>query len=828
VNAVRRWRRRLLDRRRLDQELRDEIAFHLSEDTEAQRDRGATERDGLLKARRQFGSTALVAEMTREAWTWPRAESALQDVRYALRTFRRHRPFTATFLVTLALTLGPLAATFSIVQAVLFGPVPYARPEQLMIVGADGNRLDRPAIERLQKTSMTVAFFDPVSTTRTDTGHAERVSLVRTSPNLLSVLGITPSIGRMFSDSDADERRSVSVISDRYWRDRFGASLNVIGRQIVLDGRASEIVGVLPASLPTSALAGDVWEPHTLSPSWDHAPASRAGDSRLDANRREGPTAVPIDRFLVSDRSRTAVWLLLAAALSVVLIAVANLVALAFARTLDRSVELTTRSTVGAGATRLWRQLITEHTTLSLLGGVAAVPIALVIIAGMRTFGATEMPNLAFARLDFAVLVWTGLCCVAVGGAIGGFSSAGYWRSNLNARGASTGAASRRAGRRLAIAEFTLALAVMTTTGLLLRSWWNVAHIDLGFSPAGVMSIQLAAPERMPVEERARLYASVLDSVAALPHVEKTAIVGDLLVGPPAPRVVTGEGASSQSMPVRVDEVSGQFFSTLQIPLRTGRLFSEQDEHSGSHTIIVNERLAQRIWPGADPIGRRLKFGPADANTTWATIVGVVGDVRREGPETEPVPQIFQPLTPNASRLETLLIKTSAVHPLGSVPSVASAVGRVNRELVAYAPAMLEERIATFTVERRFQGVVLMLFSALSLTLAAIGAFGVTYYSVTTRTFEFGIRRALGATERSIVRGVIGESVRAIGAATVLGGLLAMASARLVASQLFGISPIDVPTFATVALLLGATGLVAAYLPARRAANIDPAVLLRR
>jgi predicted permease len=379
------------------------------------------------------------------------------------------------------------------------------------------------------------------------------------------------------------------------------------------------------------------------------------------------------------------------------------------------------------------------------------------------------------------------------------------------------------------VAEFALAIVLMAGAGLLVRSWQRVARVDPGFTSERVLSIAVSTTAFGAPAQRAGFYDRVLEQIQSLPGVESAAIVGDLFISSDAERIVTtdGDGGISERLRLRMDEASPQLFTTLRTRLIRGRFFSAADGPDAPHVAIVNEAMARRAWPGRDPVGRTFKFGPRDSKNPPFTVVGVVGDMRRQGPETEPIPQIFEPLSQNPSRLATLLVRTSSDEPLKMAATIRAAVGRVDKSAPIYGVRTLDDRLGAYLIQRRFQTSLLIGFSVVALVMAAIGIYGLTHYSVATRTQEIGIRMAVGAGAGDIFRLIAREGLQLTVAGLVLGLVGAVLVGRAGSSLLFGVTPTDPLTFATVSLMLTTVAAAAYYFPARRALKIEPIVALR-
>ena len=866
----------LIRRRQQDDELSDEMSAHLEASTADYVARGMSLEDARRAAGLRFGGTLQTAEAYRDRQGFPLVESIWQDVRYALRTLRKSPASTTTAAATLTLAIGASTVMFSIVNGVLLRPLPYRSPEQLAMLWTDvpGRNLQgRPAYltvegwRRHSKSFADMAIFDPVSATLTDKDGAERIRVLRVSPTIFSLLDIQPVRGRGFSAEEAEQRQRPALIGYRFWQTRFGGSPDAIGASIELDGARSQIIGVLPESFQFPGLNADVWEPHTLFPDWDARRGARGAGSwfvvgRLQPNvtvdqaqsemsaiarvldaelppadRNRGISVVPLSRYLVGSRSRLGLWMLAGAVLCVLLIAAANVTGLTLARSVGRAREIAVRAALGAGPLRIMRQLLAESVTLAAISGVLGSLLALAGIRLTRAFGPADLARLNEVSLDLRALGWALAISLLTGILVGLAPAMTMLRRNLRpsadegGRSVLGGLAHRRIRRVLVVAEFALAITLMAGAGLLIRSWWRVERVDPGFKPERVLSIQLATPVVVASSQRATFFAGVLEQVESLPGVESAGIVGDLFIGNDAEQVVTTEGnagVTSERLRLRIDEVSGRFFTTLGIPLVRGRFFSFDDGPDSPRVAIVNDAMARRLWPGRDPIGGRVKFGPGDSTRPWFTVVGVVGDMRREGLESEPIPQMFEPLAQNPSRLETLLVRTSMADPLTMAKTVQAAVHRVDRQAPLYGVTTLDARLGAYLVQRRFQTSLLIGFAVVALLMAAIGIYGLIHYAVATRTQEIGIRMAVGAQPGDIFRMIVREGLQLGMTGLLLGLVGAVLVGRAGSGLLFGVTPTDPLTLVAVSLVLTVVAIAACYAPARRAMKVEPVVALRQ
>jgi predicted permease len=807
-------------------------------------------------------------------------ETTAQDLRYAARALRKSPGFTITAVMVLALAIGTSTAMFSVLNAVLLRPLPYRSPEQLAMLWTEDPtqnlREGRSAlwdVEQWRSQSRSfadMATFDAVSRTLSGTDGAEQIVGGSISPNLLPLLGIHPALGRGFSAEEAEQQQRVVLISHSFWHTRFGASHEALGATIVLDGVPARIIGILPADFKVANLDADVWEPHRTRQSvrggqaWFVIGRLRStvtfeqGESEMSAiarrlndqlpgderNRQVG--VVPLSRYMVGPQSRLALWVLSGAVFCVFLIAAANVTSLSLARSVGRAREMAVRAALGASAGRILRQLLTESLLLAVIAGVIGTLLASAGIRLLRAFGAGNLPRLNEVGIDPSVL-GSALGISLLAGILVGLAPAvaalrGDVRSSIaeGGRTVSAGAATRRIHRTIVVAQFALAIVLLVSAGLLLRSWWYVSNVDPGFRPERVLMMELATPTTLQAAtareanrvspQRLDLYRRVLEQIQAVPGVESAGLIGGLFVGNTKEHVLTVEGDNGtvgERLQLARAEVSASFFTALGTPLLRGRLFSTSDGPEAARVAIINEAMARRTWRQADPVGRRFKFGPPDSDQPWYTVVGVVADMRRQGQEREPVPQIFESLAQNPPQRADVFVRTSKDDPLAIAGTLRAAVQRVDTRAPIYRVAPLEDRLGTYLAQRRFQTSLLTGFSGAALLLAVIGIYGVMSYSVTQRTQEIGIRLALGARPADVRQLVVNEGLGLGLAGMGVGLAVSVGVTRLLANLLYGVGATDPATFAGVSLLLAGVTFAACYLPASRAAALDATIALR-
>jgi predicted permease len=808
-----------------------------------------------------------------------------RDVPYAARTLRRTATVSLLAVVTLALGIGANAAIFSVVNAVLLRPLPYREPDRLVRVFE--TKKDDPtwtgsvAVPNLndwREQSRTIEGFVAYEFSGRNLqrgADVQRVSAVTVSANAFAILGHPPLLGRGFAPGeDAEGRNQVVVLSEGLWRREFGADPAVVGRAISLDGVPHEVVGVMPADFgfPAGAGSPELWVPYTprradlasrdnhflsviarLRPGVTLGQAS--AEMRRIAERLEGAYPrdmanrtvglVPLPENAVG-RARPALLVLFGAVTLVLLVACANVAALLLARAAARRQAAAVRLALGATRGRLVREQLVESTLLALVGAVLGTAVAWGALRALARVGGRVLPVVGAASLDPRVLAFllgvSVLCGLAAGLAPALQASSWGLRDALAGAGGKTtaGGAQQRARTALVVAQMALSLVLLAGAGLLLRAFALLNATSTGLEPAGVVTARLSVPRGQygssSLPERVRaLYFPALERVRALPGVRAAAVINMLPIeswgtnggywidGRPKPPF--GQGPS-----VELRQVSPGYFAAMGIPLKAGRDFTEADGLAGPEPTLVNEAFARREFPGESPIGRRIRRGPDSASVF--TIVGVVGDVRQAGLDREPMPEMYFTYRSDRAgfRPSIMVVRAAggaaALTP-GLVSAVRAAVTNVAPDVPLYAVRTMGEVIGESLAARRFNLLLLGAFAAVAVTLAACGLYGVLAYAVTQRSRELGIRVALGADRRAVIRLVVrhGAAIAGVGIAAGLAGAALLS--RVMASMLYGVGARDPLTLAGVSALLGAVALAATYVPARRAARSDPMVALR-
>ncbi len=877
----------LLRRRRLERDLDEELAFHLAmREAEYRRD-GITGAAARHAARRRFGNVAHLKEECRDMWTFYPLETLRQDVRYALRTLRKSPGFTIVAVLALAIGIGANTAIFSLIDAIREKALPYKDPSTLVelwgnVVRAKVERRGASYPDYLDwrarsKSFEDVAAFDGQLMTLVGSEDPERINTEFVSAPYFSLLGVSPARGRVFqADEDAVAKPAqVVVLSDGLWKRRFGADPQIVGRTLTLccAARQYTVVGVMPPGFKGLSDIAELWVPFAMyaPPSTMAERGSRgfaalarlkpgvgmgAAQRELDGisrqlereypltNEKRAVELTPLDVELVGTL-RPALLTLMAAVAFVLLIACANVANLLIARSEARRREIAVRTALGAGRARLLRQLITEGCVLTLIGAAIGLLLARASVAVLIAQSPVTFPSFVSPGLDLRIAAFTVAVSLACGILVG--FAPGLQARSIDLSGAlkesargSDGRHTQRVRNALVVTELSLAVVLLVGAGLMIRSVRNLAALNPGFDPDSVLTLHVSIPRTSTAPLTAAtqtpsppvVYSrAFLDRLRAVPGVASVALGSDLpLDGNVSASLYTAEGqpaTNAQSVPRAYNHrVSPDFFGALRIPFVSGRTFTDAEATAGSPAVIVSERVVKRFWPGQDPIGKRIKFGPIASTGAWLTIVGVVGEVKYRALPDNPTtdPDIYLPFIDRNSQV-AVVVRTS-VTPASLVAPLRAVVRSADPSIPIYGVAPMADLIASQTSQSRFTMWLMGVFAAVALSLAVIGIYGVMSYLVTQRTREIGIRLALGAGGRDILGLVVGNGARLIGAGIAIGLAASFALQRLVSSLLFGVTAADAVSGVAVAIL-SVVALVACYLPAIRATRVDPLNALR-
>ncbi|HVC21727.1 MAG TPA: ABC transporter permease [Vicinamibacterales bacterium] len=807
----------------------------------------------------------------------------LQDLRYAARLLRRAPAFTIVAVATLALGIGATTGVFSVVDGVLLRPLPYHHPDQLVAV--------QRATPRAVDNAMSAAdFLDFQARNHTLAGMAASIEGIFTlrvrgvpvqvaravvTSNFFPVLGVTPLVGRVFGPADAKAGGGLLVLSEPFWRQQFGSDPRVIGRAFQIGNRSYTVVGVVPASFAWPHGA-QVWQ--LASRAAPAPPVALKGDYltnrgmqylQVAARLRSGVTAAAATADLETIQShlarldpdnesgrtirltslrdelvgpvRPVLLILLAAVTMLLLIACVNVANLLLARATGRGREIGIRTALGAGRGRLIRQLVTESLLLSLAGGAAGLLLAAWITDALAHLAPHSLPRLADVHVDLRVALFA-LAVSAVTGILFGIvpawqvSKAGPIETLRADTRTGTGASSQRTANVMVVAQVGLSLVLLIAAGLIGQSLLKLIEQNPGFRPDHVVSAQLFLPPPQYPTQAAQVdfYRRFLEQFAARPGAPPIAITCPLPLDPgdtiSAAFKIRGraETAPGHRPLAGLIIISPGYFHVMDIPLERGRLLTDADRDEAPRAILINRTMAQRYWPGADPLGGQLDLGMSRKGqpTAWFTVVGVVGDVRTASLRTAPGPQIY--LT---YREFLLPFMTAVVRSPRSVRAVTSdlrsALAAVDPSLPLGTVRTMPDVVAASVQQPRLRALVLGSFAVLALALAVIGIYGLMNYSVVTRTREFGVRMALGAGRGHIVGLVVGRGLKLLLVGTAAGIVGAWAVTRALSGFLYGVAAADPLTYVGLSLLLVAAGVLASYMPARRATRIDPMIALR-
>lgn len=859
----------LTHRKKIERELDQEMSAYLSLLAEE-----SSPRDARLAA----GGIEQLKEQVREVKAGFFMQTMLQDVRYGWRMLRRSPTFTVVAILALALGIGATTTIFSIVYGVLLRPLPYPGDDRIAVVfnhfvpqNTEHGTLSIADYLDWKKSNHafeSAELFRPNRFDVTGTKEPEQVMGVSATAGFFSALRVHPFMGRTFAaGEDAANADGVVVLSESWWRSAFDADPAILGRKLNLNGIACTVVGIMPSSFHFPQPAYQLWTNLRLIPPKRRGPFGWRGLARLKPgvslaqaqmetnaigrrielenpmtyHRMTMPVALLRDEII--GNVRVALLAFLGAVLVLLAIAAANVACLLLARATVREREIALRVSLGAGRGRLIRQLLTESLLLSVLGGVAGCLLAYLGIAALRAWNPGNLPRIEDVRLDAGALAFALLASVATGilfGLAPAFQSGRDTPANTLREGGRGGTA--RAGRRrlqavLVMGELALALMLVTSAGLLVRSFVLLGQVHSGAQapPANVLSMKISPiPSKYRTSEQIiPFYKRVLESAQATPGVTYAAISDSL---PPDRQydydtfVIQGQQLAQGDInpAVTCPIVSPDYFRALGIPLVRGRFFTGQDNGDGPPVVIISESLAHRYFSDENPIGRRLKAsGPDLHDTPFMEIVGVVAGVRYTGLDDVAADAYYQPYAQTLYYQRTNLVVRSSGPAAALAPSLRREIRALDPDTVISDVVTLEEALGASVVGPRFRTFLVGGFALCALLLAAIGIYGVIAYSVAQRTQEIGIRMALGAKRSDVIGQVVAQGLRLALAGTVLGIAGALIATRLLASLLFAVQATDLVTFAVGPLILIAVAALASFLPACRAAMVDPVIALR-
>jgi predicted permease len=853
-------------------ELRQELEFHLEEESEDRLGRGLAEEQARWAARRDLGNLAQVQDGTRAAWGWARLEEFVRDAGYGLRQLRRNPLFAALAIATLALGIGGIAAIFSAFDAVLIRPMPYAHADRLVMLWDNMSKSDvatkhnsTPA-EWLEWRRRNTVFTDlavtqEVQATLSGDGAPEQVPARQVTWTLWSVLGAHPMLGRVFTEDEDNKGVRVIVISHGLWQRRFGGSPGIIGRKILLNDEAYEVIGIMPRGfyfMPSREI--DVWMPASF-PGWmirnftwhsaqivarlkpgitvEQARSSMVALSlQVTAKDFRGPHGVILNplREEMAGKTQTELIVLLWASAALLLIACVNLANLLLSRGAARRREVAVRTAIGAGRGRLVAQFLTESLVLAGIGSVAGLALALPAMRFLERLVPEEMGAVQLT-LDWRVLAFSALAAVAAA-LLFGLAPALRWSQVAPQAGLRDGGRGSGGPRShwfqhvLIVAETSLAVVLLTCGGLLLQAFQHLRNTDLGIRSEKLLTFETPLFRYKDFDRRVAFINAEVEKVREMPGVVRAGFINVIPFTNFASATfyrLEGQPGNPPDQVALIRNVSRDYFATAGARLREGRFFSVSDQKSDAPVAIVNEVFANRHFGGRSPLGQRFKFGALGPKGYWYTIVGVVKPIRESGVLDEAKPAVYRAheQCDQIGDLNAGIVVRTAVDPTSIVPAVRQAIWSLDKNQPLARFRTMEE-IVDHQLSTPSQSTTLLgAFALLALLLASLGIYGVLSYAVTQRTNEIGVRMALGATSGEILVsfGKRGLAFAVAGLAVGLG--LAAVAARWMSGLLYGFRPAYLPTAAAVSVVLLTVAAVACFVPARRASRVDPVVALR-
>jgi len=862
--------RSIFRKNRVEQELADEVRFHLERLVEQNIGRGMTPDLARGAALRDLGGLEQIKEECREMRRVSFIENVIRDLRYGLRMLAKSPGFTVVAVATLGVGIGANTAMFSIIHAALIRPLPYRDPAQLTFGGAPNPMASAPDYYDYREQADCFAGFSAIlamapKTTVTGGAEPERVALTYVAFDFFRTLGVAPAAGRAFTHEEGQAGAPyVIVVGERFAQRRFGGARNAVGATLNLDGLPYTVVGVMPARF-RFVNDVDVWAPMRRGKSWAGAPRqyhnwlivarlkpgvsiNRAQQQvdviskRLEQQYPASDTGMglrldPLQAAIAGPEKPRLVLLMVAVAL-VLLIACANLAGLLLARGSARRLELAVRAALGASRAQIAAQLLTESVTLALLSGLLGVALALwldrllPLVTGLTDPGSTpkglEWPVLLFA---LALSIVTGVLF----GAAPALRAAALPLAQDLAPGARTTASRGGTSLRgaLVVGQVTVSLVLLAGTGLLIRSLARLAGTNPGFDPHHLLTgeIQLLAAQYPDPDQRIRFFDGLREDVAGIPGVKAAGFINDLPIRDPFDNIGAWDADHPPDSPAnerlahrRV--VLPGYFEAVRIPLLAGRELGKRDSEQAPLAMVINQRMARTLFPGVNPLGKRVAVDMGRATPAVFEVVGVVGDARiiAVGLGSPMTMYLSYDQFPNATL--RFAIRTDLA-PQTIAQAVRRLVAARNRDIPVENLVSMEDIIGDSLAPQQVTTVTLALFAGVALLLACLGLYGVLAYSVGQRTHEIGVRMAVGARRADVLRLVVGQGLKLALMGLGIGVLGGLAATRFLAGLLYGVTPTDPATFIAVSAVLAAVSLLAAYIPARRAMNVDPMVALR-
>ena len=877
----------MLRGKHLDQDLDTELRSHLEMRAADNLSSGMSPEQARYEAQKRFGNTTLLKEDTREVDIISWLDEAARDFRLALRLLQRSPGFTAVAVLTLALGIGANTAIFSVIDSVLLRPLPYHEPDQLVMVWENNSQHPNPHntvsppnfLEWQSRNTIfsSMAYIFDGRDNLTGNGDPQEVVVQDVSVNFFSLLGVNLLLGPGFTPENGQAGHdNVVILSYGFWNEHFAADPAIVGKSVVLNGHPQTIVGVAPQKFQWFIKDGSftgakpqMWSPFVFPQSWSNhkdmgrfitvvarlkpgathsqaqtqmtAIASQLEREYPDSQSHWGVNVVPL-RDQISGDLRPALLVLFGAVAFVLFIACANVSSLLLARAASREREMAIRTAIGASRWRIARQLLMESLLLALIGGGIGVALAVWGTNALLAASPRNLLDLTAISLDLRVLIFA-VASTLLAGVLFGFlpsyiSAHSRISETLKEGGRGSSSANRRAFARNAfvVAQLGLALVLLTGSGLLIRSFVRLIGVDPGFDTGHLLTFKVSLPRAKYGKDPLCLafFQQLLAKLSTVPGVRSATMESfPPLAGlgaATAVHLLSQPPLALSDLPVtNVQVVGSSYFSTMNIPLRSGRLFNAQELTEEKHVTIINQAFADKYLHGVNPLGQKAAIYMKSLSETElqpSEIIGVVGDVHQTGLDTVPEPTVYWPHPELVMSGMTILVRT-ANDPLAIASAARTALQQLDPELPLAGVATMDQLLADSLARSRFTMLLLGIFSAVALVLAAVGIYGLIAYSVTQRTQELGIRIALGAQNRDVLRLVLAQGTRLTFLGVAIGLFAALALSRLLATLLFNVSATDPLTFAGVAALLAAVALLACFIPARRATRVDPIVALR-
>jgi putative ABC transport system permease protein len=876
------WRRILYYCRRssFDRDLEEEVRFHLEMKTEEKLSSGMAPEEAAAAARREFGNQILLQEVSREMWRFSLVETLGQDLLYGLRTMLKRPGFTLAAVLSLALGIGANTAVFSVINAILVRSLPYREPQSLILVWgntlSEGNKRNQVSATDVADWRSQNSVFEDVATYQSytptmsgDGGEAERVPGMAVGDGYFKIMKAEPLMGRVFTPEENEDGKDFEIIlSHGLWQRRFGADPNVVGKTVLLNSRPHLIIGVMPAdfhSLPTTLIDAPAEFYRPVGENYDEEErssrhlrsiarlkpgitleqaqtemniiAARLEKDHPKDNSGYGVRLVPISEDTIGDL-RPTLLMLFGAVILVLLIACVNVGNLLLARSTARQKEVAIRAALGAGRTRLVRQFLTESVLLALAGGGLGLLFALWGTGLIESIGSQVTPLLSGIRIDLAVLIFTLVVSTLAGVAFGLAPALHLSQPDLNEALKEGGRSSSGGGRSrlrsaMVVTEVAMALVLLICAGLLIKSVMRLRDVDTGFNTDKLLTMNVALPSAKYPEKPSwvAFYNHIIGRIESLPGVESAGATSVL----PLSNNFDGRGLVVEDRPKPVGQeitvdlyvVTPGYLRTMQIPLLNGRALDDHDGEVSPMVALVSEAMAQQLWPGQDPLGKRVKFpGSEKRPQPWRTVVGVVKDVKQYGLDKKDRMQLYLPAAQFPVPQMTLVLRASSA-PNGLIVPVKNEIRAVDKDQAVYGVATMEQLLSSSISLRGFSMILLLVFAGIALCLASVGIYGVMNYSVTQRIHEIGIRIALGAQSKDVLKMVVTQGMALALTGTVIGLAAAFFLTRLMSSLLFGVSATDPTIFILLPLLILIVALIACLVPALRAIRVDPIRALR-